>query len=251
MLTSIHSKGVGDIIITEFSPNEEWVEVLNRSNHSVDITKYYVVDNKKNVNFADTTLIIFPNQLFLFADSPSDIGLGLESVYSIPSGIILNNDGDSIEIYSADSTLSDCIVYNKDCVGSDSQKSLIRKDYSIIANHFDMWICGLKSPGYINPKVIDKDKILVSMGPSPFTPNGDGVDDYFQIKLSNAPTAIVTLEIYGFQGRMLFNTVVPESGVYRWNGVCNSGRAYPTGPFFVVVIFENGLVVKREAILWR
>jgi gliding motility-associated-like protein len=75
--------------------------------------------------------------------------------------------------------------------------------------------------------------------PSGFSPNGDGINDYFVIK--GADQYVVTLMIFDRWG-----TKVYESSHYKndWNGTGNVGskvsKALPSGTYYYTVNYNNG-----------
>jgi len=75
--------------------------------------------------------------------------------------------------------------------------------------------------------------------PEGFSPNGDGVNDYFVIK--GADKYIVTLRVYNRWGNLVY-----ESKHYQnnWDGVANTGlllsSKLPDGTYFYSINFNNG-----------
>jgi gliding motility-associated-like protein len=75
--------------------------------------------------------------------------------------------------------------------------------------------------------------------PEGFSPNGDGVNDYFYIK--GADKYIVTLKIYNRWGNLVY-----ESKHYQndWDGISNTGlllsTKLPDGTYFYSIDFNNG-----------
>lgn len=89
--------------------------------------------------------------------------------------------------------------------------------------------------------------------PEGFSPNGDGINDYFVIR--NAGGQRVTLEIYN-----RWMTLVYKNEDYRndWNGTTNNGlrvggtsQGLPDGTYFYVVKLENGKQFVRYLTITR
>jgi gliding motility-associated-like protein len=70
--------------------------------------------------------------------------------------------------------------------------------------------------------------------PNVFSPNGDGVNDYFFIKTSGN-TEVEEIRIYSRNGQLIY------SGANLWNGKFNGSTVVPGTYFFVATIKEPGL----------
>ncbi len=97
-----------DIIINEFIPNpdgkdseNEWIELYNTSNHSIDLSNWFLDDRDGGSNpylFPDGT-IISPN--------------GYLIIKITDSGIALNNKGDSVRLFNPSISLVEEVVYKE------------------------------------------------------------------------------------------------------------------------------------------
>lgn len=65
--------------------------------------------------------------------------------------------------------------------------------------------------------------------PNVFTPNGDGLNDYF--RLFTTPCNFVSVSIYNRWGMQIFSSSNPN---FRWDGYFNS-RAVPEGVYIVLI----------------
>ena len=70
-----------------------------------------------------------------------------------------------------------------------------------------------------------------------FTPNGDGVNDYFAIKTAGNMANCAELSIFNRHGAMVYQS---SGGIFSWDGYSDSGVAYPEGVYFYVYSV-NGL----------
>ena len=79
--------------------------------------------------------------------------------------------------------------------------------------------------------------------PEAFTPNGDGIDDYFKV-LYAGDLELVSFKIMNRWGNLLFETNILQEG---WDGRKN-GKDEPNGSYvyMVVVKDKNGILIKRE-----
>lgn len=82
--------------------------------------------------------------------------------------------------------------------------------------------------------------------PSAFSPNGDGVNDYFSLEFAN----LVELEvqIYDRQGNLVFQSRQPD---FRWEGHDFEGQALPAGVYVCAISGkdESGHTVKERGTL--
>ena len=84
------------------------------------------------------------------------------------------------------------------------------------------------------------DEILVTVlklpkPPNTFTPNGDGVNDQWEIKyLDQYPGCV--LEVYTTQGQLVYRSV---GYVNKWDGTSN-GKVLPFGTYYYVIDPKSG-----------
>ena len=70
-----------------------------------------------------------------------------------------------------------------------------------------------------------------------FSPNGDGVNDYFEIDFAeNFPD--MRVEIYSRWGDLLYSTVGYDSGS-KWDGTTRGTEA-PVGTYYYIIIPQSG-----------
>jgi hypothetical protein len=89
------------------------------------------------------------------------------------------------------------------------------------------------------------------IGPIPFTPNGDGVDDMLSIKLSIPAYYSGTVSIYSFSGHKIFELPQPLKKEYLWNGISQTGQPASVGPFFIIAELKenNSITILRNRVL--
>ena len=80
-----------------------------------------------------------------------------------------------------------------------------------------------------------------------FTPNGDGVNDFFEISGNFDLTGCVTLYIYNRWGTLVFSS---SGNFASWDGYTFAGVEVPEGVYFYVMEI-NGMVFKKSLTLSR
>src|ERR1043165_9715264 len=68
--------------------------------------------------------------------------------------------------------------------------------------------------------------------PNVFTPNGDGVNDYFILHTANLTD--ITCSIYDRWGALMYE-VESDKGNISWDGKTGGGKEVPSGTYFWIV----------------
>ncbi len=96
----------------------------------------------------------------------------------------------------------------------------------------------LEAVGRGNCRTVDEVKITVLKLPKPpntFTPNGDGINDTWEIPYLDQYTESI-LEVYTTQGQLVYRSV---GYAKRWDGTFN-GKPLPAGTYYYVLDPRNG-----------
>ncbi|MFN4083338.1 MAG: gliding motility-associated C-terminal domain-containing protein [Bacteroidia bacterium] len=82
--------------------------------------------------------------------------------------------------------------------------------------------------------------------PNVFTPNGDGINDYFMIKGANGQCDKAEAFIYNRWGQLYFKSDSPN---FKWDGKSNDGIEAPEGVYFLILNVEknNGKVINHRS----
>jgi len=83
--------------------------------------------------------------------------------------------------------------------------------------------------------------------PNVFTPNGDGENDIFDLKVAGELNNCSDLKIYNRWGQIIF---ISTGGNTKWDGYTNVGKAVPEGTYFFVVEI-NGIKNSGSVALFR
>ena len=220
------------------------------------------------LNTTDPLIISIPAGYQYYEWSTGQQGANLSSIYINEPGtysvIVTNRYGCSTEIStqvlpSDVATITDVII--DDFNGQGNSVTILVEgpgnyEYSL-SNEFSYQdsnqFTGFLS-GYYTVYVRDKNgcgvvsqEILVLDYPKFFTPNGDGIHDYWQIKeIDQFPKS--TLLIYNRFGRILHGIKLDSSG---WDGTNYDGVALPSSDYWFRLEFEDGRTIKGHFSLKR
>ena len=91
----------------------------------------------------------------------------------------------------------------------------------------------------------------LTVGPNPFTPNGDETNDLVEFDVREFGLSQPTVEIYTFEGRLIRTLRDVSSGKIRWDGTDDSGERQPPGVYLYVVRDEGQDVASGQVTLAR
>ncbi len=197
----------GDIVINEimYSPvggEPEWIELLNRSDKSINLKNYSVSDNSDTIKVITPDIELLPGEYFVIADDStinSFYNLNVKHIYkNFPS---LNNTGDNLILLDSLNRVIDSTKYNSSWGGTNG-KSLER----ILADGSSIDSTNWKStkrksggtPGFVNtvsPKKYDIETAKIIFSP-PLPVFGDDVQISVQIKNNGSEPANFNLQLF-------------------------------------------------------
>lgn len=279
-------------------PNQpEYVELYNVTDRTLTLRHTFWTDRPTEQHVADTTRIgsrflsVAPQGFaVVFAkpdaeDNPaldSDLagafpaidftvpGVTLVPIHAAQLGLL--NDGDLIRWHRADGTPTDEVAYhpNWHAPGLAETKGVALERISLTAPADDPtnWTSAVAAdggtPGAPNSVAVSTDASAptntVTVSPSPFSPDGDGIDDVARIQYQlETPASLARIRIYDARGRQVYHReaeLVGPAGELLWNGRDASGHSLRLGIY--IVLFEavdaaGGSVhaVKRPVVLAR
>ena len=267
-----------DVVINEimFAPAEgsaEWVELLNASPVTIDLTGWTICDAPTpsgTVNRYALSGHLQPGMFSLLA-SDSSVFRSFPSLTGAPhcrtivanrtAGLGLTNDGDAIVLRDAIGTVVDTLRYSPawhfpDLVET-AGRSLERVNPLLPSMDPRNWsTCTDPSggtPGKRNSIALSEPVSdgTLSIAPNPFSPDGDGFEDRTMIRFTlPCPTAVLNIRIYDLRGRLvrwLCNSeVVGPSGAIVWDGTDDRRERLPIGPY--VLLFQASNTIHRTEV---
>jgi len=254
---------INEIMYDPLDGQNEWFELYNRSSQPVDlahwtfndratssgVNSFVISDSAMTVlsgGFAvvaaeSTVCNIFPN----LGSSHPDISL---SILNRSGGFSFNNDGDAIVLKDLTGQTIDSVAYlpswhNPDVVDTRG-RSLERINPNIDTNDPRNWSTCTNAvggtPGKINSvmTVSAVSNSAISISPNPFSPDGDGFEDYCIIHY-NLPmiASMLNVRIYDIKGRCIRTLAncefVGAKGEIIWDGFDESRQRARIGVYVV------------------
>jgi len=260
---------INEIMYSPASKQSEWIEFYNPQHTSVDIQNWLFSD-------ADTTekriltnkhFSIAPNTFLIITTDSSvldffDLNNGpLLTIIKWPE---LNNDQDDIFIFDANENIIDGLHYTNKWGGSKGV-SLERINPGLASDDSSNWSsCVLVqggTPGRKNSIYVEvlPAEAELSISPNPFSPDGDGRDDFtiisYQLPFNLSQIHIKIFDIRGRQVRFLINNRPSGTeGSIIWDGRDDQGHICRMGIYIVyleAIHYQRGVVksLKKSVVL--
>jgi hypothetical protein len=254
---------INEIMYDPLNGQNEWFELYNRSGQPIDLAHWNFNDkptlNSVNsfeisnepfavesggyaVVAADSAIFqLFPN----LSQSDSIIHI---RILNHSGGFSFNNDGDVVVLKDITGQTIDSVAYlpswhHPDVVDTKG-RSLERINPNIDSNDPRNWstctnILG-GTPGKANSIVTTsiKSNSMISISPNPFSPDGDGFEDFCIIRYNlPAMTSTLNLRIYDIKGRLVRTLANGElagtQGEIVWDGFCNDKQRARIGVYII------------------
>ncbi|MCL2219763.1 MAG: lamin tail domain-containing protein [Chitinispirillia bacterium] len=257
----------GTLVITELYPKggtaaagqPEWFELKNVSAADVNLNGWMFGNSKDTAAIITTDFILPPGQ---YAVASKDTAALLRKYRSIPNLIrpvrwlTLNSFNDTLRIRSPRGILVDMAVYRSAWFTGWSAQSLERVFTGGMGGDSSSWVlCANPTPGGPGgaARWRGASKPSIEAGPTPFSPNGDGIDDFLSIRMTAPAGLRATVRIFSFDGKLL-KTFTGEREQILWDGTTDAGRPAAPGAIYIIAEFTSGgtrQIVRKRGILWR
>ncbi len=166
----------------------------------------------------------------------------------VVKSLTLRDDGDCIVISDPSGNVVDSVSYlptwhNGD-IARTSGRSLEKINPSLPPNERSSWSTSVSqsggTPGTRNSLFINPEQATgaISVSPNPFSPDGDGHDDFTFISYSFPVTSVkIRVRIFDSMGRLIAtptdNIVVPSTGKLVWDGRDGAGKIVRFGLYIL------------------
>jgi hypothetical protein len=256
---------INEILFNPFPSGVDFVELYNRSQKIVDLSKIYIANrNSSNAissiqQLSADSYLLFPEDYIALTIDPDavksqyitmnpDAFLKLKKMPSFPNDrgnvIILNEQGNIVDEVNYSEKWHFPLIKNTKGV------SLERIDYdatSINSNfHSAATSAGYGTPGYKNSQYKINEDLPgeITVTPEIFSPDNDGHDDFATINYSfPSPGYVSNITIFDGSGRpvryLQRSSLSGISGYYRWDGLDDKNQKLPQGIYIIYTEIFN------------
>jgi hypothetical protein len=259
---SSQGSGGGGIVFNEimydpFTEQSEWIEIFNSTSQSINIKGWKYKESTSTVILSAQDLIFNPGDYLILAQDSSVYNV-FPYLRTAPAnihikfsgGISLSNTGETLTLTDSLNNIIDAVSYNPlwNNPGFTDTKgiSLEKINPSLISNDGKNWSSCVKpaggTPGLLNSIYTEKkfSESKVSVTPNPFSPDGDGFEDFALLKYElKAPFALMRVRIFDIKGRLvktlLNNAVTGNQGEIIYNGFDENNQKLRTGIYILLM----------------
>lgn len=265
--------GQPDIIINEimFQPLadlSEWVEVYNRGSDPVDLGGFFIADPRDTSQLPYQNAQLLSGEYKIIAGDSAAIWqyqLAPEKCIITPGFPTLNNDADTICLFSGVTGILDRVGYSEAWFGREVGKgvSLERIDATGSSALPSNWAASVSQAGHTAglPNSVSggevKKAVNLLIQPNPFSPDGDGFEDVTLIQV-NSPVSpgYLSLDLYDMAGRHIRRLAdlqpIGRQGSLVWDGKDRDGNTVKMGLYILLARWydygQNQLAVKKTTI---
>ena len=233
----------------------ECLELYNSDDQPIALNGWAIADDRDTA-MIDTFAFIQPDEYKILSSAP-----GLDSLYNINNSSIIilndmpsfNNSEDIIYLINPAGNWLEQVPYSEDWLEGEQWRlpSMERINVQLDSRQASNWgpstsekmATPTKSNSIFTSVEFDlKSKLIIK--PNPFSPNGDGYDDYTLIQVElPIRSARIKVEVYDILGRRVRtlrdNYFSGSQSSLVWNGEDNSGRRVRMGIYIVFVQILN------------
>jgi hypothetical protein len=257
---------INEILYDPLANQNEWFELYNRGSATVDL-KNWVFRDRPTSSGSINSFLISPQSIFvaskefaiIAADSsiltlyPSlanpDAGIHL-IILNKSGGLGLGNDGDDIVLQDLTGATIDSVSYSpfwhRPDVTDTKGRSLEKINPDFDANSPQSWTTSVVASGGTPGKpniaytAVRSTTNTLSFAPNPFSPDGDGFEDFCVIQYNlTFQAALVHARVYDIKGRLvrtLANSQISAAqGNLVWDGLTDEKQRVRIGVYIVLI----------------
>ncbi|MDP2885737.1 MAG: lamin tail domain-containing protein [Ignavibacteria bacterium] len=263
------------LVINEFMfdpllGQNEWIEFFHGGASPVEIARWKISDRptasgSNTFTITNGSVVIQPQQFVLVAADSTILSQFSYLASPIPgvhlfilnrsNGFGMNNDGDDVILRDARGKAIDSVSYSSAWHHPDfaeaKGRSLERVNPEIASNDRRNWSTSPAASGGTPGKTngiyttILPSSASISIHPNPFSPDGDGFEEFCIIRY-NLPltTSVIRISIFDIKGRLVRSLANGElsgpQGEIIWDGLDNTKQRVRIGPYVVFVEAIDG-----------
>ena len=233
---------INEVFYNTDKKSQEWVELVNPHTQAIDLAHWALRDSRKKQELFFSFCIILGKSFILVSNS--SLADSLQSRTLLVAGLPeWNNSGDEMVLYDANGAVSDSLVYSAEW-GGGRFISLERLAWDNDSCDPNNWASCIDPAGHTAGRGNSvhaperHSAVSLSVSPSPFSPDRDGIDDQTEIGYTlPMARAVVHIKIFDTVGRQVrylrCNGSSSPQGAVVWDGADEQGRRCPIGVYIV------------------
>lgn len=259
---------LGTLLITEIYPKggtaaaagvPDWFELRNVSAADVNLAGFTFQTSRDNAVIIESDFFIPQGGYVVITRDDAAMRHRYRNIGAMirpPRWITLNSLNDTLTVRSPHGVVVDRAVWRNAWFTRWTSQSLERVQNGAAGVDSTAWVlCDRPTPGHPGGAADWRaaNDPSIEIGPVPFRPNGDGVDDQLSIRINLPANYNARVKIFGHNGRVL-RTFDTPAAVILWDGRMDNGRPAPVGPVYVVGEFSQGntrRLIRKNGVLWR
>ncbi|MBS1517314.1 MAG: lamin tail domain-containing protein [Bacteroidetes bacterium] len=262
IFVSDNSGGTNAVVINEImyeplSGNSEWLEIFNGSGKPVNLKEWKYRETTFMSAVSDSDLVLNAGEYFVLAHDTTIFNrypylkefLQSGKLKFIP-GLSLSNSGETIIISDSSDNIIDAFAYSPELhnpnIPDTKGISLERISPSVNSGENSNWSSSASpdggTPGRVN-SIFTKNsergsEVIIS--PNPFSPDGDGFEDFSIINYSlKENIAQIRIKIFDIKGRLvrtlINNSVSGKEGSFIFDGMDNNRQKLRIGIYILLL----------------
>ncbi len=236
----------------------EYFEIYNLSQNPIDISGWTFCTSStrsKPSRLSTIPKILLPKNYFVVAADSSILNFVSDtSIVQIAKSLTLPDAGGCVALTDPAGVTVDSVDYlpswhNSD-ISNTSGRSLEKINPTLPSNDKTSWSTCVSqnggTPGKRNSLFVDAGNAIgsISVAPNPFSPDGDGIDDFTFINYSFPVSSVkARVRIFDSIGRLIAtpvdDVILPSSGKVVWDGRDGSGKIVKFG-LYILLVEMNG-----------
>jgi len=233
---------INEVFYNTDKKSQEWVELVNPNTQAIDLAHWALRDSRKKQELSSSSYCV-PGKSFILL-SNMNLADSLQSRTLVVAGLPeWNNGGDEMVLYDANGAVSDSLVYSAEW-GGGRFISLERLAWDGDSCDPTNWASCIDPAGHTAGRSNSvhaperHSAVTLSVSPSPFSPDHDGIEDHAEIGYTlPMARAVVHIKIFDTVGRQVrylrCNGSSGPQGSVIWDGADEQGRRCPMGVYIV------------------
>ncbi|MFZ4621834.1 MAG: lamin tail domain-containing protein [Bacteroidota bacterium] len=255
---SEHTLVINEIMYEPLAGNAEFVELLNRSADTVDVSEWKLLDqpgstgSRAVMQISDSCFLIPPNGFVTIASDSAFFDQFPEvdrSRILFRNSLSLSNSGEDLVLRDLTGTQMDSVRYSPQWHlpnAVSTGRSLERINPILSSNDGRNWSTSTVHRG-ATPQLTNSiytsavsvhSSLLLS--PNPFSPDNDGIEDFLSINYTlPSVSSMIRIRIFDVTGRLIRHLVKNEpsssTGTIIWNGMDDDGHTVRIGMYIILL----------------